>query len=366
MSSVRRTIPLLISAAFIFALGIDSFKTADGQKPPQSSPTAVVEFVKVHGKVLEGNLEGDSPDRDVAVLLPASYATAKNRRYPVVYMLHGFTDKMGKWFGREKFWINLPEVVDRANATGAGEMIVVMPDAYTRYEGSMYSTSVTTGDWESYISCELVVYIDSHYRTLARAESRGIAGHSMGGYGALRIGIRHPEVFSVIYALNPCCLTPGFAVPRDAASASGIEAVKTFDDLAKAGIVTRATFASAAAWSPNPKNPPFFVDLPWRDGVQQPMVVAKWTANRPLFMVDQNIWNLRKLRGIGFDGGSHDIPENVAGVQILHDELNTYAISHEFELYDGDHTNAVAARLEKVVLPFFAGQLNARSHQVRH
>lgn len=230
----------------------------------------------------------------------------------------------------------------------------------------MYSTSVTTGDWESYISCELVAYIDRHYRTLARAESRGIAGHSLGGYGALRIGIRHPDVFSAIYALNPCCLTPRFAVPPDAASASGIEAVKTFDDLAKADIVTRATFASAPAWSPNPKNPPFFVDLPWRDGVQQPMVVAKWTANRPLFMVDQNIWNLRKLRGIGFDGGSYDIPENVAGVQMLHGELDAYAISHEFELYDGDHTNAVAARLEKVVLPFLAGQLNAGSQQEQH
>ena len=281
-------------------------------------------------------------------------------------MLHGFTDNMGKWFGLEKFWINLPEVFDRANAKGVAEMIVVMPDAYTRYEGSMYSASVTTGDWESYIATELVTYIDTHYRTLARAASRGIAGHSLGGYGALRIGIRHPDIFPAIYAMSPCCLTPGFAVPTDAASALGIQAVKTFDDLAKADIGTRATFASAAAWSPNPKNPPFFIDLPWRDGVQQPMVVAKWTANRPLFMVDQNIWNLRNLRGIGFDGGSHDIPENVAGIHILHDELDAYAISHEFEIYDGDHTSGVAARLEKVVMPFFARRLDAGSQQAKH
>lgn len=181
----------------------------------------------------------------------------------------------------------------------------------------------------------------------------------------MRIGMRHPDVFSVIYALNPCCLTPGFAVPPDAESALGIQAVKTFDDLAKADILTKATFASAAAWSPNPKNPPFFVDLPWRDGVQLPMVVAKWTANRPLFIVDQNIWNLRKLRGIGFDGGSHDIPENVTGVLILHDELDAYAISHEFELYDGDHTSGVPARLEKVVVPFFVRRLDARSQQAK-
>lgn len=121
MSSMRGTIPLLISAVFTFVLRTQSFTAAHTQKPSQSSPTSVVQFVKVHGKGLEGNLEGDSPDRDVAVLLPPSYATAKNRRYPVVYMLHGFTDKMGRWFGQEKFWINLPEVVDRANASGAGE-----------------------------------------------------------------------------------------------------------------------------------------------------------------------------------------------------------------------------------------------------
>ena len=366
MSSARGTIPFLIGAAFIFAMVNYTFNAARAQKLLQSSPTSTVEFVKVHGKGLEGNLEGDSPDRDVAVLLPPSYATAKNRRYPVLYMLHGFTDKMGKWFGQEKFWINLPEVVDRANAAGIVEMIVVMPDAYTRYEGSMYSTSVTTGDWESYIATELVTYVDTHYRTLARAESRGIAGHSLGGYGALRIGIRHPDVFSATYAMSPCCLTPGFAVPPDAASASGIEAVKTFEDLAKADIGTRATFASAAAWSPNPKNPPFFIDLPLHNGVQQPMVIAKWTANRPLFMVDQNIWNLRKLHGIGFDGGSHDIPENVAGIHILHGELDAYEISHEFDLYDGDHTSGVAARLENVVMPFFARKLDAGSQQAKH
>ena len=207
MSSARGTIRFLIIAAFIFALGTYSFNAAHAQKLLQSSSTSTVEFVKVHGRGLEQNLEGDSPDRDVAVLLPPSYATAKDRRYPVVYMLHGFTDKMGKWFGLQKFWINLPEVVDRADAEGTAEMIVVMPDAYTRYEGSMYSTSVTTGDWEGYIASELVTYIDRHYRTLARAESRGIAGHSLGGYGALRIGIRHPDVFSLIYAMSPCCLT---------------------------------------------------------------------------------------------------------------------------------------------------------------
>lgn len=88
------------------------------------------------------------------------------------------------------------------------------------------------------------------------------------------------------------------------------------------------------------------------------MVIAKWTANRPLFMLDQNVPNLLKLHGIGFDGGNRDIPENVAGVTILHDELERYAIKHQVEIYEGDHTSGVAQRLEKVVLPFFTKVLD--------
>ncbi len=87
------------------------------------------------------------------------------------------------------------------------DVIVVMPDAHTRFQGSFYSSSPTTGDWESYVYEELVAYIDSHYRTIADVESRGLAGHSMGGYGTIRIGIKRPDVFSSIYALNPCCLS---------------------------------------------------------------------------------------------------------------------------------------------------------------
>jgi len=358
MKHIKRTCALItLAGAALLVTETPRCSMARAQVVKEGTPSLTVERIKVHGKSLEGNLAGDSPDREVAVLLPPSYAAEKERRYPVVYVLHGFSDKLDGWFGSEQHWVKLPVVVDRALAEGTAEMILVIPDAYTRFEGSMYSSSVTTGDWENYIASELVAHVDSHYRTMGRAASRGIVGHSMGGYGALRIGMRHPDVFSTIYALNPCCLTLAFAVPQDAQAAKRMEAVRTFDDLARADVGIKAAFASAAAWSPNPKNPPFFIDLPWHDGSRQPMVIAKWTANRPLFMVDQNVANLRKLRGIGFGGGSHDIPSNIDGVRILDDELNAIGIAHAFELYDGDHTSGAAARLEKVVLPFLAQKL---------
>jgi enterochelin esterase-like enzyme len=314
-----------------------------------------VERIKVHGKSLEGNLEGDSPDRDVSIYLPASYASEKTRRYPVIYMLHGFTDSDDKWFGFTKHWINLPTILDKTfGEPGTREMIVVMPNAFTRYQGSMYSNSVTTGNWEDFIVRELVPYIDAHYRTFPQTASRGLAGHSMGGYGALRIGMRHPEVFSTVYVLSACCM----AVP-DAGIAAGskkAEAVKDPAQVDQADFMTKATLASAAAWSPDPQNSPLYLALPTKDGELQPAVIAKWHANAPLSMIDQYIGNLRQLKGIGFDAGDHD--EGIAARTLELDRLLTsYHIPHQFEIYEGDHLNHIADRIETKLIPFFSGNL---------
>lgn len=309
-----------------------------------------VERIKVHGKTLEGNLEGDSPDRDVAVYLPPSYQTASTRRYPVIYLLHGFTDNVDNWWGVNKHFVNVPVQVDAAMAAGVKEAIVVMPDAFTRYQGSMYSNSATTGDWEDYVAGELVAYVDAHYRTIANRMGRGLAGHSMGGYGAIRIGMRHPEVYSSLYLMSPCCMSVGpvRANPR-------AEAIHDPAEVAKADFGTKAVFASAAAWSPDPKNPPFFLDLPYKNGEVQPQIVAKWQANAPLAMVDQYIANLRRYKAIGMDVGTRD--GLIGGVKELDRILNDYGIAHQYETYEGDHVSGVAERLEKKVLPFFAAHL---------
>jgi len=313
-----------------------------------------VERVKVHGRSLEGNLEGDSPDREVSIYLPPSYAKEKGRRYPVLYMLHGYTDSDEKWMGLVKHWINLPEVIDRTLAKGAArEMIVVMPDAYTRFQGSMYSNSATTGNWEDYVTFELPAYVDGHYRTLARAASRGLAGHSMGGYGAARIGMKHPDVFAAVYLLSPCCMAAPAGGGRGGSRA---ESIRTQEEFEKADFGTKAQFASAAAWSPNPKNPPLFFDLPVKNGEPQPAIAAKWAANAPLAMVDQYITGIKKLKALGFDAGAQDA--GIAATRRTLDEiLNAYGVAHEFEIYEGNHTNHVAGRIEGKTLPFFSKAL---------
>jgi enterochelin esterase-like enzyme len=307
-----------------------------------------VERIKVHSEAVAGNLQGNSADRDVLVYLPPSYRTEPNRRYPVVYQLHGWLPSAEQWAGM----IKLQEGTDRAIASGnAREMIVVLPDTITVHEGSMYSSSVTTGDFEAFVARDLVAYIDAHYRTLAVRASRGLSGHSMGGYGTLRIGMKYPELYDSIYAMSSCCLSPR-TFDQGLVEASKITSL---EEAEKAGIGPRVSLSLAAAWSPNPNNPPFFFDFPVKDGQEQPLVLAKWAANAPLAMVDQYITSFRTYDGIALEVGLQDglLRDN----QDLADVLTTYGVEHTYETYEGNHTNKVAERYEERVLPFFSKRL---------
>jgi S-formylglutathione hydrolase len=308
--------------------------------------------IKVHGKSLEGNLEGDSPDRDVSIYLPPGYNQNRQRRYPVLYLLHGYTDSDDRWFGLVQHFVNVPVAVDKATAAGAREMIVVMPNAYTAFQGSMYSNSATTGDWEAFVARDLVAYVDAHYRTIPERASRGLAGHSMGGYGTIRIGMKYPEVFSSLYLLSPCCM----AARMTAQGLARAEAIKSFEEVAKADFGTKAVLASAAAWSPNPKNPPFFFDLPAKNGEPRPEILAKWAANAPLAMVDQYVPGLRQYKAIALDAGDMDEPIATT-VRTLDRILSDYGIQHTAEIYQGNHINRIAERLEQKVMPFFSENL---------
>ena len=321
----------------------------DVPPPVPGAKPVTVEHIKVHGTALEGNLEGNAVDRDVFVFLPPGYAHDKSRRYPVVYALHGYSIGAEQWSHE----IHVPQTIEGAFAQGAKEMIVVLPDSKTVHNGSMYSSSVTTGDFERFVSHDLVVYIDAHYRTIPERTSRGLVGHSMGGYGATRIGMKHSDVFGSLYIMSPCCLSPRAAPTPDVEKA--LEAVKTPEDSAKLSFFPRATLATAAAWSPDPKNPPLYLDLPTKDGQPQPEVLAKWTANAPLAFVDQYIGALRQYRAIAMDVGDQDGLRVDAGK--LHDVLDKYGIVNSFEIYPGTHTSKVADRFQNHVMPFFSKNL---------
>lgn len=319
---------------------------------PGAKPVTV-ERIKVHGKALEGSLEGNSADREVLVFLPPSYTKEKSRRYPVVYALHGYSIGAEQW-SKE---IHVPQTIEGAFAQGAQEMIVVLPDSKTVHNGSMYSSSVTTGDFERFLSSELVSYIDSHYRSIPKRSSRGLVGHSMGGYGATRIGMKHSDVFSSLYIMSPCCLSARGAGPMNPEIEKQLAAVKTPADSEKLGFGLRTTLAVAAAWSPNPQNPPLYLDLPVKDGVVQQSVIARWAANAPLAFIDQYVGNLKQYKAISIDVGDQDGLKADSGR--LHETMDRFGIANSFEIYPGTHVSDVAVRFQNHVMPFFSKNLCA-------
>ena len=177
----------------------------------------------------------------------------------------------------------------------------------------------------------------------------------MGGYGATRIGMKHPDVFGSLYIMSPCCMSARPAGPTNPELEKAVATAKTPADTQGLPFFLGAQLATAAAWSPNPKNPPLYLDLPTKDGVPQPDVLAKWAANAPLAFVDQYIMNLKQYRAISMDVGDQD------GLRVdtgkFHEVLDTYGITNDFQLYSGTHTSAVADRFQNHVMPFFSSHL---------
>jgi enterochelin esterase-like enzyme len=360
---------LVCTMALAMAIAPSSRTAAQVQTivPPvvEGAKPVTVEHIKIHGTALEGNLEGNAVDRDAIVFLPPSYAKEKSRRYPVVYALHGYSIGAMQWSGE----IHVPQTIEGAFAEGANEMIVVLPDSKTIYNGSMYSSSATTGDFENFIARDVVAYIDAHYRTIPERTSRGLVGHSMGGYGASRIGLKHSDVFGALYIMSPCCMSPmcggGFG-PPDKMKEMAIENEKKIasakspaDAAALLPGFGAAQLATAAAWAPNPKNPPLYLDLPTKDGVSVPEIQAKFAANAPLAFVDQYIGNLKQYRAISMDVGDQDSLRIDAGK--LHGIFDSYGIANSFEIYSGTHTSAVADRFQNHVMKFFSKNLSFKA-----
>ena len=347
-----------VAFAFVMLAG-DRLHSQAAQAPAAAAPAPVVlkgklERIKVHGKSLDGNLLGETASPEVSIYLPPSYQTDRNRRYPVVYLLHGYTGTDLGYFGPTGRQLHV--IAERVFASGgAREMILVMPNCMNAYGGCMYSNSVTAGDWEGYVADDLVAYMDKNYRTIPSREARGLGGHSMGGYGTIRIGMKRPDVFAALYALSSCCLNEGNVRPGRGGQPSAAESIRSVEE-ARGNRGAQGTLARAAAWAPNPKNPPLYLDLPTRNGEVVPAVAVKWAANSPVAMLDQYVPNLKKYKAIALDIGLQD--GLITGNRLLVERMEAFGVPHTFETYEGDHGNRIPQRLEEKVLPFFSKQLS--------
>ncbi len=335
------------------ALSVPVLAQVDTKRPDpvEGAQPATVEKISIFSPSIEGNLMGEPADRDVFVVLPPSYEEDSGRHYPVVYALHGY------WIGAEQWMqeVHAPQTIEGAFANGTPEMIVVFPTSWNRYYGSMYSSSKTTGNFEHFIAKDVVAYIDENYRTIPERESRGLVGHSMGGYGATRIGMKHADVFSALYVMSAGGGVSTGPAPLSEEAQAEIAALTGPDAAEDIGIEARSALARAAAWSPNPNNAPLYLDLPYDGDTLNEAVAAKWAANNSITLLDQYVDQFERYTAIAIDVGDDD--RAAVGAKELSDALAAYDIDHSFDLYEGDHTSELGFRLQDHVLPFFGEHL---------
>jgi len=321
--------------------------------------------------VLRGNRAGDPHVRRVPVYLPPTYDADSSRRYPVVYLLTGFMGR-GRMMLNDGAWS--PAIDDRLDALIAGgicdELILVLPDCFTRYGGSQYLNSPATGRYEEHVVRELVPWIDGRYRTLAERRHRGIAGKSSGGYGSLALGMRNSDVFGALachsgdlyfeYAYRGDIPKFCAAVQRAGGVARWLEdfeakVQKRHDDFTVLNIL-----AMAAAYSPNPATEPFGIDLPCdlESGAFRDDVWRRWLEHDPLTLLEHHSSALRSLLLLYMDCGVRDEWHLHLGARMFSRRLLELEIPHEYHEFDDGHMN-VGYRYD-VSLPKLAHALSPR------
>ena len=306
------------------------------------------------------NPGGEDPTRRVTVYLPPGYDKTTDR-YPVIYYLHGIT-----WSDSLQIAVtHFDKLLDKAIATGKIKpVIVVMPNQYTLYRGSWYTNSTLTGKWADFTGIDLVAFVDKKYRTLPNSGSRGVAGHSMGGQGAIKMGMLFPEVFSSVYAMSPAhmgTLTEGFGIRGNVHNR--INEITSREQLTTgyAEFLPNVLVSMGRAYSPNLDNPPYYMDFPY-EYIDDSLiinydVIKKWKKKSALGMVDDHIEDLKKLKALKLEWGRNEDNNLIPNTCLeFSKKLENLGIKHYAEIYIGDHTNSLwteDGRGLNDMLPFF-------------
>jgi enterochelin esterase family protein len=327
-----------------------------------------VEVVEFESPVLRGNPAGDPHVRRVPVYLPPSYDAETGRRYPVVFVLTGFTGR-GRMLLNDNPWSpSLDDRLDTLIAAGCPELIVVMPDCFTRFGGSQYMDSAATGRYETHVVGELVPWVDGRYRTLAQREHRAVAGKSSGGYGALHLGMRHPEMFGAIAChsgdmLFEYCYQPDFPKACSVLQEAGgvrkfLEAFEAKMQKGKDEFLALNILGMAACYSPE-AGAELGVGLPFdlATGMPRDDVWRRWLEHDPLRRLATQGDALRSLRLLWIDCGKRDEFHLHHGARAFARELTRLGIAHVHEEFDDGHMN-VPYRYDRS-LPALARVLSA-------
>ena len=326
--------------------------------------------IKIPAPSLSNNIIGDLAQRNIAIYLPKEYFNS-DALLPVVYYLPGFGDPT-------MINMSLPGDLDFAFKTVTPMIVVIVP-GIDRFGGSFFVDSTVIGNWSEFVVKDVVNYVDANYRTIPKITGRGLSGHSMGGFGALDIAMRHPDVFGSVFALSPGLVgSKGIEDTQMFDSAAHIKSmiaiIEPLKNLSESAALLAIDsnnqsfdiiFDMAYGMAFAPKNTPPYFEYPYtlvnNNLVRDDAIMAKWEAG--FGGVHQEITefksNLSALNGIGLDCGINDEYQwIVRGCDYYNNELTAANISLNYTTHNGKHQDQIRARILNVMLPFFAQHLN--------
>lgn len=309
-----------------------------------------IRVLRHESNALAGNPLGDPHERDLYVYLPPGYDESKERKYPVVYCLSGFTGRGSMMLNHSPFGPNLAERLDQLIGSGkVRPMVAVMPDCFTRYGGSQYINSSATGNYEDYLTEELVPFVDQNFRTISDRRNRAVAGKSSGGYGALVMAMRHADLFSIAASIaGDCyfelCYKPGLKDAFRAIAGEPLKLIEKFWDeesqKAKNDFDGLNMIGMASCYSPNPDSEWGF-DLPFdaETGEIREEVWERWLDHDPVRLAARHADALRSLDLLYLDAGKSDEFGLDIGAGVLSRKLDELGVPHVREEFDGGHFN---------------------------
>ena len=340
--------------------------------PTLSPAVPQVNTVTIPAPALANNLLGEALERDLVVYLPVSYSSESQNRYPVVYYLLDFGVSDVPTAIR-------PEGIQKDIEVGyAKEMILVVVSGANALGGSFYVNSPITGNWDDFVTRDVVGYVDAHYRTIPKPASRGIGGNAMGGFGALSLAMRHPDVFGAVYSLSPYLFddnglaeSPIFSPPGMADGFVDLQARESLlplddavSDMQNNAGEEQFALAYGAAFVPNPQAGPPYVDYPYRrqNGqlLRDDIIWKRWEAGFGDIpdKIQTYKANLLKLNGIAIDYGANDprrwLPR---GCQYFSAQLTNVGIPNQSVSFPGDPQASLEQRIRAFMLPFFSEKL---------
>src|ERR1035438_6764434 len=313
-----------------------------------SAAAARLEVVTLHSRALKNNVLHDPDTRPVPIFLPDQ--ATNGARLPVIYYLPGYGNSADNLIRNSNVWLKLTQQI----ADEITPMVFVVADGKTRWGGSQFLNSPAQGNYEDFVCDEIVRAVELLHPAPTNGVRRIIAGHSSGGFGALRLGSSHQNLFDAIIALSPDSDFPTSHLPLVKMAAVSNTPLAEIEKIASLKLPVPKNgdlnYALGLSCAYAPRGWPHRGEIEWlydARGKFRENVWQRWLDNDPLTVVQKNPRAFSPAQMIYLEGAAQDQFSANIGARKIYEVLKTRPARCTFYEPPGHHSDHVRERLQR-------------------